>query len=554
MTLPEAYCYGSLGGHFPAEIKKAGWDGIVVDGCADQPVYLVVEDDTTSLRDADWLWGRGAYAVEALIAERHGDKARFVTTGVAGENKVRSAVLFGSHQGTVTAGFGAVMGSKNLKAIVIRGKGHPRAADGQRMAELARYTRKLSDTCNFVVPMHIRQSGRSHLLETLGRRHCYQCGLSCEKFVYKIANDPKLVGIRGCQAMEYYLPWIFGQEDEPAKTLFDAPVLANDYSICTFELGPMIEWLYACHIHGALSERDTGLPLHRIGTRMFLETLLHAIAYREGFGDLLAEGMARVRAVVSPEAAALFPHSVAPVGSTDGVPPRAHVAHALLYPFETRMHPLSVHEIMYAGRGWRAHLDDPSASSVTPEAYREIARRFWGSERAADMLSFEGKAMAARNIQNHTYLKDSLGLCDFIYPATYSLSEYGPVGDPDLEGKLFAAATGLDPSELPVYAERICNMQRLISLREGHRVPEDDYPPDFNFTEPLVKGIYGAKMIVPGPDAQPVDATGNMLDRDEYTAMLKEYYALRGWDERSGLPTAETLENLGMDDLVGAAS
>lgn len=350
------------------------------------------------------------------------------------------------------------------------------------------------------------------------------------------------------------MPWLYDHEDEPAKTLFDAPTLANDYGICTFELGPMIEWLYACHRHGVLSEEDTGLPLSGIGTREFLETLLHAIAYRQGFGDILAEGMVRARAVVSPEAAALFPHSVAAIGATDNVPARAYAAHALLGPFETRTHPISVHETAYMRGSWYKNQRDPLASNVTPEAFVDIARTLWGSEAAGDMLGYEGKAVAARNIQNRTYLRDSLGLCDFIYPVSYSLSDYGPPGDPDLEGKLFTAATGIDASELRMYAERIFNMQRLISLREGHRVPEDDYPPEFNFTAPLTEDPFGVRLVVPGAGAQPVDATGNVLDRDKYTIMLKEYYALRGWDEETGLPTASTLQSLGMADLIGAVS
>ncbi|MFH0916293.1 MAG: aldehyde ferredoxin oxidoreductase N-terminal domain-containing protein, partial [bacterium] len=183
MTFPEGYCYGSIGGYFPAEIKKAGWDGIVLDGRADRPVYLVVEDDAVSLQDAAWLWGKGARAVESLVAEKHGEKAEFVTTGVAGENHVRSAVLYSSLQGAVSAGFGAVMASKNLKAIVIRGTGHPQAADRQRMAELSRYTRELSDTCDFSVMPRIDETGHSHLLENVGRRCCHQCGLTCHKSV-----------------------------------------------------------------------------------------------------------------------------------------------------------------------------------------------------------------------------------------------------------------------------------------------------------------------------------------------------------------------------------
>jgi aldehyde:ferredoxin oxidoreductase len=110
--------------------------------------------------------------------------------------------------------------------------------------------------------------------------------------------------------------------------------------------------------------------------------------------------------------------------------------------------------------------------------------------------------------------------------------------------------TGIPAEELATYAERIFNMQRLIRLREGHRVPEDDYPLEFNFTEPLAFGVHGGKMIMPGPGARPADMTGNVLDRDKFKGMLREYYELRGWDEKTGLPTRETLTKLGMEDIT----
>ncbi len=553
MAFPEAYCYGSVGGQFPAELKNAGWDGIVLDGRADSPVYLVVRNGEPTLLDGCELWGQGTFAVESLIADKYGDRARFVTTGVSGENRVRSAILYASLQGTVTAGFGSVMASKNLKAVVVRGTGRPRVADPGRMAELSRRARELSDTCNFDTLRHIEETGRSDLLQVLGRRHCYQCALNCQKKIYKIGNDDELVGLRGCQAMEYYLPWVYGQEHEPLKTLFEASALANDYALCTFELEMMIKWLAACRRNGALTEQETGLPLSRIGTREFLVALLQTIVHRAGFGNVLAEGMMRIRGLVSPSAAALFPHGVAPVGQSDMGPARLYTAHALVYPFETRMHPLSLHETTYLCNPWRAHQKDPSSSNVTPEAFVEAAEELWGSKAAANMLSYEGKATAARNVQNRGYLRDSLGFCDFIYPVSYSFSKLGPRGDADLEAKFFTAATGLDASELPVHAERIFNLQRLISVREGHRVPDDDYPPEFNFTVPLPAGASGEKVIMPGENGRPVDAVGNMLDKDKYETIRKEYYLLRGWDEETGIPTPETLHRLGMGDVVASS-
>jgi aldehyde:ferredoxin oxidoreductase len=552
MAYPEGYCYGSMGGHFPAEIKKAGWDGIVIDGRAPKPVCLSINNEKVELRDASSLWGRGAYKVGEMLRQEYGDKIKFATTGIAGENRVRTAVIFGSQLASVTAGFGAVMASKNLKAIVVRGTGSTTVADPARLKELNRYTLQIKNTVSLAITPRIGMTNHGHVLREVGQRHCYQCGLVCSKYIYRFGDDPALEDLRGCQAMEYYLPWVYGREDEPVRTLFDAPTLANDYSIGTFELQSMVEWLYACYKAGALTEAETGLPLSRIGTREFLEKLLSMIAHREGFGDILAGGMMRVREKVSAEARALFYHSVAPIGMHDGVPPRAYIAHALLYPFENRMHPISVHEMGYVRMPWTMHQADPESSPITPEVYLKIAKAFWGSEAAADQTTYEGKAMAARNIQNRTYLRDSLGLCDFVWPITYSLSKPDHMGDPDLEGRIFNAVTGIDAAELGPYAERIFNMQRLIRVREGHRVPEDDFPPKFNFTEPLTLGPHGGKMIMPGPGARPVDMTGNVLDRDKFTGMLKEYYQLRGWDEKTGLPTKETLTALGMEDLIKA--
>jgi aldehyde:ferredoxin oxidoreductase len=550
MAYPEGYCYGSLGGYFPAELKRAGWDGIVIDGRAEKPMQLVINNDKVELRDGSHLWGMSAYKVEEMLQKEHGEKIRFVTTGIAGENMVRTAIIFASQLGAVTAGFGAVMASKNLKAIALRGTGRPTVADPAKLKELNRYTLKIKNTLSLAVTPRLGMTNHGHVLEPVGQRHCYQCSLTCSKYIYRFGNDPELEDLRGCQAMEYYLPWVYGQEDEPIKTVFDAPTLANDYSVGTFELQSMIEWLYAGYKAGALTEEETGLPLSKIGTREFLESLLYKIAHREDFGDILAEGMMRVRDRVSDKARALFPYNVAPIGMHDGVPPRAFIAHALLYPFEPRMHPIDVHEMGYVRMPWTMHQEDPESTPISPESFLKIARLFWGSEAAADQTTYEGKAVAARNIQNRTYLRDSLGLCDFVWPITYSLATDDGVGDPELEGRIFNAVTGIPAEELATYAERIFNMQRLIRLREGHRVPEDDYPLEFNFTEPLAFGVHGGKMIMPGPGARPADMTGNVLDRDKFKGMLREYYELRGWDEKTGLPTRETLTKLGMEDIT----
>ncbi|MFW5874991.1 MAG: aldehyde ferredoxin oxidoreductase N-terminal domain-containing protein, partial [bacterium] len=117
MRMPEGFCYGNLGGFFPAYLKRAGYDGVVISGRAEKPVYVLVKDGVPELRDASELWGKGTYEVQKRLKETHGSKVRFVSIGPAGENRCRNATVITDHEGSATGGFGAVMGSKNLKAI-----------------------------------------------------------------------------------------------------------------------------------------------------------------------------------------------------------------------------------------------------------------------------------------------------------------------------------------------------------------------------------------------------------------------------------------------------
>ena len=547
MAYPEGYCYGNMGGFFGAELKKAGFDGVVITGRAPGPVYLWIHDDEAELRDASSLWGQGAYRTGEILQQAHGDKARFITTGIAGERLVRTAVAFASHQSASTAGFGAVMGSKNLKGLVVRGAKKPSVADPDRLKELNRYTVKICKRVHLAIPPMITSTKHGDLLEVIGKGGCYQCGLECIRNLYRYGQ--KLEGYRKCQAMEYYLPWRYRREDEPIETLFDAPTLANDYSIGTFELQNIIDWLYACHESGALTETETGLPLSKIGTREFLEKLLHSIVYREGFGDILAEGLVRAGELVPDKARAMFSNSVASIGQQDLAPPRAIVTHALLYPMEPRVHQPTIHETSFVRGAWALNQLQASLTPVTTMVFHDVARAFWGSDAAGDLSSYEGKALAARKIQNRTYIKDSLGLCDFAWPITYSFSTPNHVGDPDLETKIFNAVTGVADEEIERYAERIANLQRAILIREGRKLPQADFPPEFNFIEPLPSGPGGQRVMVPGPGETVVNVTGKTLDKDRFVSMLKEYYRLRGWDETTGLPCTETLADLELDDL-----
>jgi len=544
MTYPEGYCYGSLGGHVGAELKKAGFDGIVIDGRSDKPVYLWIHDGEAELRDASALWGQNAFHSGEMLQKYHGEKSRFITIGAAAERMVRTATALASNRSTLAAGFGAVLGSKNLKGIAILGTGKIQAADPGKLQELVKLNLQIARGTNYSLPSHrvLANADQSFSLERFTKGGCYLCGMECLKGMYRY--NGQLEGYRKCQSFDYYLPWNYGRKAEPLETVFQPPDLVDDYSLESWELMSITNWLFAGYKAGLITEEETGLPLSKIGTLEYIQKLIHAIAYREGYGNILAEGLARLREKLPADLQALYPYDFAPIQLTDFNPPRAFFMNAILYAQEPRVHHIYLHEVAFINAAWNINLAVPGSTPVTTRVVHDVAKAFWGSAEAGDFSTYEGKALAAQKISNRTYLKESLGLCDFAYPITFSKNTPDHVGDPDLGSKMYQAVTGHDGSELDKYAERIANIQRLILLREGKKVPESDYPPEYNFTEPLLRMHMVQGTMIPGPSDEAVSFKGNRLDRNKFKNMLQEYYRLRGWDEETGRPLITTLDKL----------
>ena len=537
MAYPEGYCYGDFGGFAGAELKRAGFDGIVISGISPKRVYLWIHDEQVELRPAEPIWGQNAYDVEESLQQAHGKNTKFIATGIAGENRVRTAVLVASHHATANGGFGAVMGSKGLKAIAIKGNLKPSVANPEKLKELNNYTVRISKR------YQIHRFPRQHLIERVGNGHCYQCGLECIRGLYRIPSGRQ--DYRKCQSMAVYSPWVYGNEDEPVDTFFDGSTMCNDYSLCTIDISGIVGWLHRCYNKGYLTEEETGLPLSEIGTRHFFDKLLQLISYRNGFGDILAEGLYRVRNQVNESAKKLIPYFVAPVGIGAADSGRRNRAHAILSVFEPRASRPLQHEIDWLMWRWRANQATPEHSQVTYEVVRSIAEQFWGSAEAAKLSTYKGKANAAKRTQNRVCLKDSLGLCDFAWPIMDSMNTFDYVGDPNLEAEIFQAVTGVDGKQLELFAERIFNQQRAIMVSEGRQAPEEDRPPEYNFTVPTE-----TENFVPGHDGKPVSTLGSLLDEGKFKEMIGEYYQLRGWEQTSGLPYRKTLVDLGIEDLA----
>jgi len=452
---------------------------------------------------------------------------RFVTTGVAGENMCRSANLMTDNEGSATGGFGAVMGSKNLKAVAVLGTGSPLVAKPEELKELNKLTIHLNKRDPLLAPFPEEQVRRT------GQSSCFQCGLDCKyRNSFRTASGKNVV--RKCQSMFVYFPWVLGRPGESMETAVDATGICNDLSICTMEMYNIVQWLDTCSKSGYLTDKQTGLDISKLGTREFFENLANMIARREGFGDILADGLLRAGQKLGEEARAHFSNEVSGVGDGASYSAREYLMNGLLYALEPRQPIAMLHEVSWLTGLWVMNQADPESSPVTSEVFRAAATKFWGSDKAWDLNTHEGKAVAAAKIIDRTYVKDSLLLCDSVWPL------------------MFSAVTGIETDEtgLHQYGERIFNLQRRVLLREGRRPKVDDVPEEFNFVDPVETVFMNPEVIVPGPGEEVISRKGQTLDRDVFEEMRKEFYELRGWDSESGLQKAETLERLGLSDFV----
>ncbi len=547
MLMPEGFCYSNLGGFFAPALKKAGFDGIVISGKAQKPCYLLVNDNDVSIQEASSLWGKNVYEVRDILKEKYGKNARFITTGISGEKLCRNATLITDHEGSATGGFGSVFGSKNMKAIVVIGTGKIPVARPEELTSLNKETIKISSRGTLRMPLPKKE------VAYVKKAPCYQCSLDCLRGLFKTASGKEAV--RKCQSLTFYMPHVAKRPDVTMETAIDATGLCNDNSICTMEMENLINWLKACYKNGVLTEEQTGINLSLVGSYEFIETILNMIARRDGFGDILAEGILRAAEKLGEGAVACLPDDVlgaSGIGIGTGYAPRQYVVNTLLFAFEPRQPLAMLHEVSFLIAHWLLHMIKAELSPTTARVFRDAAVKFWRHEKAWDMTTYEGKAIAAVNIQNRTYLKDSLVLCDYVWPIMDSFNTLDNVGDPTLESKIFSAVTGIDKDEdgLNSYGERIFNLQRAIHLREGWKSKRDDTPSEFNFTSPAVRDIVNPKILVPGPDENPISLKGNVLDREKFIQMRDEFYDLRGWDRETGLQKRETLERLELSDVA----
>jgi aldehyde:ferredoxin oxidoreductase len=543
----ETFSYANLGGRWGITLKYAGYDGLVLQGKAEKPVYVIINNDKVEIRDASRFWGKSAFETSDALKSEHGSDFSVLTIGKAAENLVTFATILAEDGSSGSAGFGAVMGSKNLKAVIVAGDSRPEAADPAKLKVLAKQIREIHKVADHDEGMwKINDSFKKHI--------CYGCGVGCGRYVYPDSNGRKYKSF--CQAMMFYLMPIIeynGKDDSDTRML--ASRLCDNYGLDTSVMHGIVEWLNKCYKAGILTDENTGLPLSKMGRPELIEALTAKIALREGFGDLLSKGVISAAEAFGDEAKKLVGYCVATRNSeTKDYDPRLMPATALIYAMEPRRAIQTLHEPVSLLFKWVAWADKRENARFSSEALRKFSKRFWGSEEAGDFTSMEGKALASKKARDRAYVKESLILCDLSWMMIWADYFTDHMDEPALEPQIYSAVTGkeVDEAGLNRLGERNLNMQRAVLLRQGWQGRKDDQIMDYYFTQPLKKGelFCDPQCIIPGKNGEITPVEGRVFDRGDFERLKNEYYELRGWDVETGMQKEKTLKNFDMADIA----
>lgn len=512
----------SIGGHWGPELRYAGYDHVVVSGRAESPAYVRIDDDGCEMRDAEGIWGENTRETSGALKEGAGDpEAQVLCIGPAGEGLVRYACVVGDGYNVAgRTGIGAVMGSKNLKAVVLRGSKGVRVADSEafegealRAHELVKGHPQYGSLSGIglmrgmLTGYHGEEELRSlnprvFLDEYVYKRKtCFGCTAHC-MYHYAVSEGP----LAGCHSGNFPAnPLIeFGTKlrvrDWPQ--MLRLTELCTEYGLDVDGAGSTILLAIELAEAGILSGEDCdGLEMGYGDFELFAE-LLRRIAFRKGIGDPMAEGSRRMARELG-RGADGYTREIKGLELMPGRLP--HYFNALAHGVSGRGGCHTRSQCFVVGR------------YVTPEAARE---RF-GTEKAVEPRQTEGKARMLAYYEDLLAVGDSVGVCNFFTGESCSA-----LGFEELSG-LIRTATGLDmdPTELRRCGERIVTLERMFNLRRGLKRADDTVPPR------LVSEDEGEHDVV---------------ERD-LERMLDEYYEARGWTIDGGVPRAETLKRLRLE-------
>jgi aldehyde:ferredoxin oxidoreductase len=543
--LTGGYGESEAGGFWGAELHNAGWDAILITGRAASPVYLSILDEAVEIRPAAHLWGQDPeWAQEAIRQELDEKHARVLQIGLGGENLVRfAAITHDLRHFNGRNGMGAVMGSKNLKAVAVRGHGRylDYAVDAPRLAGLGRrlageaqkhpLSRDLHDkgtpglvsglNAGGILPTRNFRQGAFEQVDAIqwdayekelltARRSCYACAVRCKR---EVSLDGRQT-TSPYGGPEYETVASFGSNCavDDLNAIARANEMCNRFTLDSISTGGTIAFAMECFEHGLIDLKDThGIQL-RFGNADAMLQMVEQIARREGLGDLLAEGSRRAAQVIGGEAP-LLANEV----KGQELPfhdPRGKVAVGLGYAIsETGAdHLVSYHDTMFANPGSLAFQSAAPLGITQALPARELSQA-----KVAMFLAGE----------HWSSFEKVSGFCYF-GPAPRS---FIPIQD-ILDAVRSATGWELTLEDLMRMGERATVLARLFNLREGFTAADDRLP---------------ERMFAPSEAGA---LAGVAIDRQEFSHALHQLYTQKGWDPETGVPTRQRLEDL---DLAWAA-
>ncbi len=548
------------GGFWPAELKFAGFDGIVIRGISAKPVYLWINQGAVELRDAEHLWGKQTLEVEEMLQDELGDnRIQVAQVGPAGEKLVRFAAIMNmATRAHGRTGMGAVMGSKKLKAIVVRGgkkklsmadpdavraimqPSIPAIREDEDVWDLAKhgtlgilegqnaggglptrnymsgwmgYDRAAAIGGERLFKEFLRGADEDNQLK-LGRETCYSCAVRCKRVVETEWQGRKVDPKSGGQ--EYETSATFGSycEIDDIQAISYANQLCNQYGVDTIAAGATMAFAINCFEDGLITTEDTGGIELGWGKAEAMIAMLEKTLERDGFGDILAEGSERAGAHIGNGAEDL-------AIATKGAELPAHMPQlkpslAVIYavnPFGAD-HQSSEHDANYT----------PETVADSPEKYGKRATDLGLNDPQPEDVLNAAKVEYALITQYAFSAMDTADVCQFVFGPGWELLGMQELAD------VITAVTGAETTvtDLLEIGKRRLNMLRAFNAREGITRERDTLPK--RLFEPLVGG--------------PSD--GKFVDRAEFEAALETYYELAGWDPVSGNPPRATLEPLGL--------
>jgi aldehyde:ferredoxin oxidoreductase len=515
------------GGYFSPQLKYAGYDMMIVDGKSEKPVYLTIDDEKIDIHNASHLWNKDTFETEDIIKKDHGKEFQVLSIGPAGENLVRFACINhdrGRQFGR--CGAGSVMGSKKLKAIAVRGSGTIEAARPEELNEFRKeLNRKIRERLKSLteygtpaimaltnttgtLPSRYWMNGEFEGFENISAetikdrkiversKACFACAVACGK-ISAIRKVPNVLPLGSFATLkeaevegpEYETLFALGSlcENDNLESIVKSNEICDRLGIDTISAGNVIAFAMECYEKGIITKQDTeGINL-KFGNHEAIIAIINKIAYRKGFGNVLAEGVKRAAEIIGKGSRKFAVHvkGLEP----PGYDPRGLKGVALAYAVSCR------------GACHLRHMAyRPNLTGQKPFEQGTINR-----------LSYEGQAEIVKELEDFHTIVDCMVLCKFV-----CLPTIGPIHWNEVI-RLYSIITGIEIKigELISIASNINNLIRQFNLRESLNRNDDTLPHRF-FVEELKTG----------------NSKGETVNQQEFEKMLNKYYKLRGWSKQ----------------------